>query len=48
MTDAPRYFESAAEFGGRLAEHVASESELLVGFMKVGAGVPSLTWPEAQ
>jgi uncharacterized protein YdeI (YjbR/CyaY-like superfamily) len=47
MTNAPRYFESAAAFGSWLEQHAASESELLVGFMKVGTGIPSLTWPEA-
>jgi uncharacterized protein YdeI (YjbR/CyaY-like superfamily) len=47
VTDSPRYFQSAADFGSWLEEHAASETELLVGFMKVGTGVPSLTWPEA-
>ena len=47
MTDAPHYFSSAAEFASWLEEHAASETELLVGFMKVGTGVPSLTWPQA-
>ena len=47
MTDVPRYFETAAAFESWLEEHAASESELLVGFMKVGTGAPSLTWPEA-
>lgn len=47
MTDAPHYFGSAAEFGSWLEEHAASETQLLVGFMKVGTGVASLTWPQA-
>lgn len=47
MTDAPRYFESAAEFGRWFEDHAATESELLVGFMKVGARSPSMTWPES-
>ena len=47
MADAPRYFESAAEFGEWLDGHAATESELLVGFMKVGTRSPSMTWSES-
>ncbi|MBV8603938.1 MAG: YdeI/OmpD-associated family protein [Pelomonas sp.] len=43
----PRYFASAAEFRTWLAAHAASQTELLVGFHKVGSGVPSMTWPES-
>jgi uncharacterized protein YdeI (YjbR/CyaY-like superfamily) len=47
LTDVPRYFDSAAEFGRWLEDHAATESELLVGFVKVGTGSPSMTWPES-
>lgn len=41
------YFGSASEFRDWLAAHHQSESEMLVGFYKVGTGVPSLTWAES-
>jgi uncharacterized protein YdeI (YjbR/CyaY-like superfamily) len=44
---APLYFPSAADFGAWLRTHGASASELLVGFHKVGSGLPSMTWPES-
>ena len=47
LTAEPRYFETAADFGSWLEAHGATESELVVGFMKVGSGRPSMTWPEA-
>ena len=47
MTDAPRYFKSAAEFGAWLDAHAETEAELLVGFVKVGSGPSSMTWPES-
>jgi uncharacterized protein YdeI (YjbR/CyaY-like superfamily) len=41
------YFASADELRAWLAEHHASEDELLVGFWRVGSGRPSTTWAEA-
>lgn len=43
----PIYFTSAAAFGAWLREHGETETELLVGFHKVGSGQPSMTWPES-
>lgn len=45
--DSIRFFETAADFRAWLAEHHARASELHVGFYKVGAGRPSMTWPES-
>lgn len=41
----PVYFASPAEFRDWLAAHAATATELIVGFHKVGSGVPSMTWP---
>jgi uncharacterized protein YdeI (YjbR/CyaY-like superfamily) len=43
----PLFFENAAAFGAWLERHGATESELVVGFHKVGSGRPSMTWPES-
>lgn len=43
----PVYFASASAFGAWLREHGETETELLVGFHKVGTGQPSMTWPES-
>lgn len=43
----PVFFATAAEFRAWLARHAATESELVVGFYKVGSGQPSMTWPES-
>jgi uncharacterized protein YdeI (YjbR/CyaY-like superfamily) len=43
----PIYFDSPAAFGDWLAEHHASETEVLVGFWKAATGRPSLTWSES-
>ena len=43
----PRFFKTAADFGRWLAEHHATETELLVGFWKRDSGKPSMTWPES-
>ncbi|OYU96643.1 MAG: bacteriocin-protection protein [Burkholderiales bacterium PBB5] len=44
---APLYLSDAAEFRAWLAQHGASARALLVGFHKVGSGVPSMTWPQS-
>jgi len=41
------YFCSPLEFRAWLEKHHGSETELLVGFYKVGTGKPSLTWSES-
>ena len=43
----PVFFATPAKFRAWLKKHHASASELLVGFHRVGSGVPSLTWPES-
>lgn len=43
----PTFFPTPADFRRWLEEHHADESELWVGFYKVGSGRPSLTWPES-
>jgi uncharacterized protein YdeI (YjbR/CyaY-like superfamily) len=44
---APVFFASAADLRTWLERHADSAGELIVGFHKVGSGVPSLTWPES-
>jgi uncharacterized protein YdeI (YjbR/CyaY-like superfamily) len=44
---APRFFPSPAAFRAWLERHHARETELQVGFWKVGTGRPSLTWSES-
>lgn len=43
----PIFFPTPAEFRAWLDEHHEHETELWVGFYKVGSGRPSMTWPEA-
>ncbi len=43
----PIYFTSPGAFGAWLAEHHATEREVLVGYWRKGTGKPSLTWPES-
>lgn len=43
----PVFFASAAAFGEWLERHHATETEIWVGFWKVGTGQPTLTWSEA-
>jgi len=43
----PHYFASPEEFRDWLARHAATAAELVVGFHKVGTGVPSMTWPQS-
>ena len=42
-----QYFRSPLEFRAWLKKHHASETELLVGFHKVGTGKPGMTWSES-
>lgn len=43
----PVFFSNARAFRSWLSLHGTSRTELIVGFHKVGTGVPSLTWPES-
>lgn len=43
----PKFFETPADFRAWLARRHASESELSVGFYKVGSGKPFLSWPQS-
>ena len=43
----PRYFATAADWAAWLDAHAATARELLVGFHKVGSGVPSMSWPQS-
>ena len=43
----PLFFASAAEFGRWLKKNHAKESELLVGYCKVGSAKPSMSWAES-
>jgi uncharacterized protein YdeI (YjbR/CyaY-like superfamily) len=43
----PTYFASAAAFRRWLETNADRATELLVGFYKVGAGRPSMTWSES-
>ena len=43
----PTFFASAPEFRAWLEVNHTSAKELIVGFRKVGTGLPSMTWPES-
>lgn len=43
----PKFFPTQTDFRKWLEENHASESELLVGFYKVGTGKPSMSWSES-
>lgn len=43
----PTFFAKPSDFRKWLAKNHKTESELLVGFYKVGSGKPSMTWPES-
>ncbi len=47
MPKGPVYFESPAALRRWFARHAATEAELVVGYMKRGTGVASVTWPES-
>jgi uncharacterized protein YdeI (YjbR/CyaY-like superfamily) len=42
----PVYFANAATLRRWFAKHAATAPQLVVGFMKKGSGVASVTWPE--
>ncbi len=43
----PKFFRTPDDFRAWLEKHHESESELLVGFYKVGSGKPSMTWSQS-
>ena len=43
----PKFFATQAEFRKWLEKNHEKETELLVGFYKVGSGKPSMTWSES-
>ncbi len=43
----PIFFTKQADFRKWLQKNHEKESELLVGFYKVGSGKPSMTWPQS-
>jgi uncharacterized protein YdeI (YjbR/CyaY-like superfamily) len=43
----PKFFATPAKFRDWLIAHHEDETELLVGFYKVGSGKPSMTWSES-
>ncbi len=43
----PKFFTTQFDFRRWLEENHEKESELIVGFYKVGSGKPSMTWSEA-
>jgi uncharacterized protein YdeI (YjbR/CyaY-like superfamily) len=47
MPKGPVYFESPAALRRWFARHAATESELVVGYLKRATGRPSVTWPES-
>ena len=43
----PAFFATPADFRAWLEANHKKQTELLVGFYKVGSGRPSITWPES-
>jgi uncharacterized protein YdeI (YjbR/CyaY-like superfamily) len=43
----PVFFETGAQFRQWLDEHHAAVRELVVGYWKVGTGIPSMTWSDS-
>jgi uncharacterized protein YdeI (YjbR/CyaY-like superfamily) len=41
------FFPTAGRFRAWLSKNSIGQTELLVGFYKVGSGLPSMTWPDA-
>ena len=47
MVKSPLFFKTPIHFRNWLIEHHTSAAELMVGFHKIGSGVPSMTWSES-
>lgn len=43
----PKFFPTQTDFRQWLNENHHQETELLVGFYKIGSGIPSMTWSES-
>lgn len=43
----PKFFPTQADFRKWLEENHDKETELIVGFYKIGSGKPSMTWPQS-
>jgi uncharacterized protein YdeI (YjbR/CyaY-like superfamily) len=43
----PKFFKTPLEFRKWLEQNHKKETELVVGFYKVGSGKPSITWPQS-
>ena len=43
----PIFFKTPADFREWLRQNADKQTELLVGFYKIGSGKPSITWPQA-
>lgn len=46
-TSSPTFFANAKAFRHWLSVNASVHTELLVGFRKVGSGLPSMSWPES-
>jgi uncharacterized protein YdeI (YjbR/CyaY-like superfamily) len=44
---APKFFAAPIKFRAWLERNASTQSELIVGFHKVGSGKPSMSWPES-
>jgi uncharacterized protein YdeI (YjbR/CyaY-like superfamily) len=47
MAAAPTFFKDATAWRSWLGKHAATESELVVGFVKTHTGRASMTWPQS-
>ncbi|MDD8018391.1 MAG: YdeI/OmpD-associated family protein [Bacteroidota bacterium] len=47
FTKKPKFFPTPLDFRKWFEKYHAKETELFVGFYKVGSGKPSITWPES-
>lgn len=43
----PTFFRKPSELRAWLTRHGSTATELVVGFYKVGSGMPSITWPQS-
>lgn len=47
MSGEPKYFRTFAALNRWFAKNSATANELVIGFMKTGSGVASVSWPQA-
>jgi uncharacterized protein YdeI (YjbR/CyaY-like superfamily) len=43
----PTFFAKQSDFRQWLLENHKKETEIIVGFYKLGTGIPSITWPQS-